>query len=100
MFQYREGSNLFRFEFMLKTDDRALDAYGLLPGKFATIPTQQAVDDRWRAGWRRLAAAYEWCTEQFGSEFNGNGIWYCEQGIATIYFKSETDACAFRLRWC
>lgn len=80
MFLYRECSNYYRFEFSLK-------AVGFN-------------DVEWKEGWRRLDAAYGWCVEQFGSESSGEGLWYCEQGIATIYLRRPEDAFAFRMRWC
>lgn len=47
--------------------------------------------------WRE---AHQWCTEQFGPRppLVHGSRWWSVPG--TIFFANETDACAFRVRWC
>ncbi|RYD65804.1 MAG: hypothetical protein EOP83_06540 [Verrucomicrobiaceae bacterium] len=68
-----EFINYYRFEIMIMN----------------SLPDQEEID-------ATMGPALEWCEEQFGR--GQSARWFYTVGL--IHFYSQTDAAAFKLRWC
>lgn len=46
-----------------------------------------------------LREVHAWCSDQFGPDEPGQARWSALPSWNAIFFRDETDAVAFRIRW-